>query len=222
MTKRVKQLLAQMTLKEKVSLLSGKDAWQTVGIPRLGIPSLVLDTRSRRGPARGSGRAIETEARVKHVDVALKKGRLYRLRLEYRKHALQDTCIMKLRFGRPPGWRVRERIAEAAKLASQCDTAVVFVGMPNRFEQEGGDRPHMNLPGPRDKLVRAVLQANPRTVVVVNVGSPVTMPWAKDVPAILLAWYAGQEGGNAVARVLMGKAQPGGRLPVPLDFIGRI
>jgi len=127
---------------------------------------------------------------------------------------LQDMGVMKLRFGRPPGWMVAEQIAAAVECAARCDAAVVFVGMPHRYEQEAGDRPHMNLPGPQDELVCAVAKANPRTVVVVNVGSPVTMPWAKDVPAILLAWYSGQEGGNAVARILLGKTDPGGRLPV--------
>ena len=174
----------------------------------------ILKSRSAAAPVQGMERTVDNETLVKTVDVTLQRGRRYRVRLEYRKDALQDMGVMKLRFGRPPGWMVAEQIAAAAECAARCDAAVVFVGMPHRYEQEAGDRPHMNLPGPQDELVCAVAKANPRTVVVVNVGSPVTMPWAKDVPAILLAWYSGQEGGNAVARILLGKTDPGGRLPV--------
>ena len=188
---------------------------QTIGDSTLYLNERpILRGRSAAAPVWGSQQVMESEALAEHADVVLEQGRRYRVRLEYRKHALQDCCVMKLRLGRPPGWMVKEQIAAAAECAARCDAAVVFVGMPNRFEQEGGDRAHMNLPGPQDELVRAVARANPRTVVVLNVGSPVTMPWTKDVPAILLAWYSGQEGGNAVARVLLGKAEPGGRLPV--------
>lgn len=188
---------------------------QTIGASALYLDDrLILKSRTARKAVQGSGRAVEGEAREKRTDVTLERGRTYRIRLEYHKHALQDRGIIKLRFGRPPGWRVRDGIAGAAALAARCDAAVVFVGMPNRFEQEGGDRPHMHLPGPQDELVRAVARANPRTAAVLNVGAPVTMPWAGEVPAILLGWYSGQEGGNAIARVLIGKAEPGGRLPV--------
>lgn len=148
------------------------------------------------------------------VDVTLTKGRSYRIRLEYHKPAWADVTHMKLRFGRPVGWGADEQIAEAAALAARCEAAVVFVGMPFKFEHEGADRSHMNLPGRQDDLVRAVVRANPRTVVVLNVGSPVTMPWVDEAPAILLAWYTGQEAGNAIARVLLGRSDPGGRLPV--------
>ena len=72
----------------------------------------------------------------------------------------------------------------------------------------------MALPGDQDDLVRAVAAANPRTVVVVNAGSPVPMPWLDDVPAVLQVWFPGQEIGDALADVLTGAAEPGGRLPV--------
>ena len=71
----------------------------------------------------------------------------------------------------------------------------------------------MDLPGEQDDLVRAVAAANPRTVVVVNAGAPVTMPWADDVAAILQMWFPGMEGGNALADVLFGDVDASGRLP---------
>jgi beta-glucosidase len=71
----------------------------------------------------------------------------------------------------------------------------------------------ISLPGEQDALVAAVAAANPRTIVVNNSGSPVTMPWVGEVPAILQAWYPGQEGGEAAVDVLLGEAEPGGRMP---------
>ncbi|MFF4171886.1 glycoside hydrolase family 3 protein [Streptomyces sp. NPDC001744] len=106
-----------------------------------------------------------------------------------------------------------ELIAEAVGAARAADTAVVVVATTERVESEGFDRKDLALPGRQDDLVRAVAAANPNTVVVVNAGSPVEMPWREDVAAILLSWFPGQEGGAALADVLTGAEEPGGRLP---------
>jgi beta-glucosidase len=97
--------------------------------------------------------------------------------------------------------------------AASADVAVVVVGTTEEVESEGFDRESLELPGRQDELVRRVLQANPRTVVVVNAGAPVLLPWADEVPAVLLTWFPGQEFGHALADVLLGDAEPGGRLP---------
>ncbi len=101
----------------------------------------------------------------------------------------------------------------AAAAAAACDAAVVIVGTNDDWETEGRDRASMDLPGEQDALVAAVLEANPRTVVVVNAGAPVTLPWAGRAPAILDAWFGGQEMAGALADVLLGDAEPSGRLP---------
>ncbi len=106
-----------------------------------------------------------------------------------------------------------ELIAEAVEAARAADTAVVVVATTDRVESEGFDRKDLTLPGRQDDLVRAVAAANPNTVVVVNAGSPVELPWREDVAAVLLTWFPGQEGGAALADVLLGDAEPGGRLP---------
>ncbi|MFJ7126730.1 beta-glucosidase [Streptomyces sp. NPDC098101] len=106
-----------------------------------------------------------------------------------------------------------ELIAEAVGAARAADTAVVVVATTERVESEGFDRADLALPGRQDDLVRAVAAANPNTVVVVNAGSPVEMPWREDVAAVLLTWFPGQEGGAALADVLTGAEEPGGRLP---------
>ncbi|KAJ0122270.1 glycosyl hydrolase family 3 N terminal domain-containing protein [Diaporthe amygdali] len=106
-------------------------------------------------------------------------------------------------------------LQEAIEAAKQADVAVVIVGLDAEWESEGYDRQTMDLPsdGSQDRLVQAVVKANPNTVVVNQSGSPVTMPWVDEVPAIVQAWYQGQEAGNALADVLFGFKNPSGKLP---------
>ncbi|MBN1172172.1 MAG: glycoside hydrolase family 3 C-terminal domain-containing protein, partial [Micromonosporaceae bacterium] len=101
----------------------------------------------------------------------------------------------------------------AADLARSSDVAIVVVGTTAALESEGFDRTTLALPGRQDDLVHMVAAANPRTIVVVNSGSPVLMPWRDEVAAVLLSWFGGQEYGNALADVLLGQEEPGGRLP---------
>jgi beta-glucosidase len=114
---------------------------------------------------------------------------------------------------RPPGPDADEMIAEAVEVAAESDVAVVVVGTTEQVESEGFDRTSLSLPGRQDELVVRVAAANPRTVVVVNSGAPVLLPWADHVAAVLLTWFPGQQGGAALADVLLGVAEPGGRLP---------
>jgi beta-glucosidase len=144
----------------------------------------------------------------------LQAGRAYALRLEFVKLPGQEMISFKLaaHLQRKPGEDTR--LASAVELARRCDVALVFAGMPEGYETEGSDRPHMRLPGGQDALIEAVAQANPRTIVVLNAGSPVAMPWVDRVAAVVLAYYPGQENGNAVANVLLGQVNPSGKLPV--------
>ena len=88
-----------------------------------------------------------------------------------------------------------------------------MVGTNEEVESEGWDRTSLALPGRQDELVRRVNAAQPRTVVVVNAGAPVLLPWLDEVPGVLLCWFPGQEAGNALADVIFGATEPGGRLP---------
>lgn len=106
-----------------------------------------------------------------------------------------------------------ELIERAVREAAAAETALVFVGTTDESESEGVDRDTLALPGRQDDLVARIAEANPRTVVVVNAGAPVLMPWRRDVSAVLLSWLPGQSGGGALADVLLGAAEPGGRLP---------
>ncbi|WP_037675872.1 beta-glucosidase [Streptomyces griseus] len=113
----------------------------------------------------------------------------------------------------PPGPTPYEEIAEAAAAAQAADVAVVVVGTNEEVESEGWDRTGLDLPGHQNELVRKVIAANPRTIVVVNAGAPVLLPWADEAPALLWAWLPGQEAGHALADVLLGRTEPSGRLP---------
>ncbi|WP_156722191.1 glycoside hydrolase family 3 protein [Streptomyces apocyni] len=114
-----------------------------------------------------------------------------------------------------------ELIAEAVEAARGADAAVVVVATTERVESEGFDRRDLRLPGRQDDLVRAVAAVNPYTVVVVNSGSPVELPWRDEVAAVLLTWFPGQEGGAALADVLLGAEEPGGRLPTTWGDLDR-
>ncbi|EEU48246.1 glycoside hydrolase family 3 [Fusarium vanettenii 77-13-4] len=116
------------------------------------------------------------------------------------------------------GFKEQDRvdyIQEAVETARAADVAVVIVGVDAEWESEGYDRQTMDLPvdGSQDRLIEAVVKANPRTIVVNQSGSPVHMPWADNVPVIIQGWYQGQEAGNALADVLFGIENPSGKLP---------
>lgn len=158
------------------------------------------------------------------VEVDMQVGMAVELRVgmtnELRPIAKQKQFNMTHKYGGCRiGFKQEDKVdylQEAVEAAKTADVAVVIVGLDAEWESEGYDRQTMDLPsdGSQDHLVEAVVRANPRTVVVNQSGSPVTMPWADKVPAILQAWYQGQEAGNALADVLFGRKSPSGKLPV--------
>jgi beta-glucosidase len=114
---------------------------------------------------------------------------------------------------RAPGLTIDEELDAAVAAAAASDLAVVVVGTNPETESEGWDRPDLALPARQNELVRRVAAANPRTVVVVNAGAPVILPWLDEVPAVLWWWLPGQEAGTSLAAVLTGAIEPSGRLP---------
>jgi beta-glucosidase len=111
---------------------------------------------------------------------------------------------------------IADGIAAAVTAAKSADVAIVVVGTNEAWESEGRDRKTVTLPGRQDELVERVAAVNRKTIVVVNAGCPMDLPWADKVAAVIYAWMPGQEFGNALADVLLGKSEPGGRLPVTL------
>ena len=144
----------------------------------------------------------------KRNKIKLTKGKEYLVEVEYefegRFPAIQFGC-------RPPD--PKNLLEEAVKIAKQSDAVVLVVGTNSDWETEGNDRKSLSLPGEQDALIKKILAANKNTVLVINTGSPVSMPWLKSCPAILQTWFPGQEFGNALAEILFGKESPSGKLP---------
>ncbi len=142
------------------------------------------------------------------VSVELEAGRSYPIRLDY---VNGQTPYEYLSFG------IREPLPsfdEAVAAARGADAALVFVGSSSTTEGEGYDRTSLDMPGDQNKLVEAILAANPKTAVVVNAGAAMTMPWSDKAPAIVDMWLPGEGGAAALANVLTGKVNPSGKLPV--------
>jgi beta-glucosidase len=171
---------------ETLTVREGADVGETLMAPPMRLAPLDL--------AAGQSVAVRLEHDV-HTSPMAAFGTFFQLLLEA-PHGTDD-----------------EEMEAAVALAAGSDVAVVVVGTTAEVESEGFDRASLALPGRQDELVRKVAAANPRTVVVVNSGAPVLLPWAGQVAAILLTWFGGQEFGNALADVLLGEAEPGGRLP---------
>ena len=149
-------------------------------------------------------------AAVEPARVLLEAGRQYSVVIELvvARAAMFGGLDLRVRAPFPA-----DAMAAAVAAAAAADVAVVVVGTNDDWETEGEDRTFLGLPCEQDALVAAVLAANQRTIVVVNTGSPVTMPWVDDAPAIVQSWLGGQEMAPALVDVLTGVSEPGGRLP---------
>lgn len=147
--------------------------------------------------------AVEVEAVAGHpIEVVARWRKFYDQAAIFMYYALEQ-----------PAMTPEEALADAERLARQADAVVLLVGTTDQDESEGSDRKSLALQPRQNELVRRVAAANPRTVAVVSAGSPVEMPWRDDVAALLLTWFPGQEAGNALADMLLGRVEPGGRLP---------
>lgn len=144
------------------------------------------------------------------VDIKLEGGKAYPIKIEY--YWKGNPRWRSLAFGHQPP-HAKDLIAEAVKLAKNSDVVVLVAGLNGEWESEGYDRVDMKLPGAQNELIERVAKANKNTIVVLNVGSPVEMPWIDKVPAVLQLWYNSQEQGNALADVLFGDINPSGKLP---------
>jgi len=143
-------------------------------------------------------------------EVRLEKGKMYDIRLEY----YEGKWGANMYLGWDLGFEEQERIkmAKAASVARSADAAIVVTSIE---EGEFRDRAHLNLPGFQEQLIKEIAAIGTPTIVVLISGSAVSMSrWLSDVDAVVEAWYPGEEGGNAVAEVLFGDYNPGGRLPV--------
>ncbi|KAJ1337254.1 beta-glucosidase [Microdochium nivale] len=155
----------------------------------------------------------------------LESGREYRVRVEWASFRSSKLPARTPVGGLHGGLRIgaarriadpEQAIAEAAALAREVDQVVLVVGLNGELESEGTDRAHMDMTPHTNALVAAVLAANPNTAVVVQSGTPVSMPWIDQAKAVCHAWYGGNETGNGIADVLFGDVNPSGKLPLTI------
>ncbi len=145
-------------------------------------------------------------------EVALRAGQSHQVAFEYKSKKSDNLTFSAFQagIGRPLG---QAEIAEAVGIAAKSDIVILCVGRNGEWDTEGSDLPHIRLPGLQDELIEAVAAVNPNTIIVLQTGGPVEMPWLDKVSAVFQSWYPGQEAGNSIADVLFGDAEPGGRLP---------
>ena len=178
-----------------------------------GITRLEIDGTMVAAGEREFGQVFDGPPLPVEGTIDLRAGRPVAIRLDYNSTTAWPVMDLGLGGGNVRlGWQPPDtRIQEAARLAAESDVAVVVA---STAVDEGMDRASLAQPGDQDRLIAAVAEANPRTVVVLNTGGPVLMPWLDQVAAVLQAWLPGQQFGQALAAVLFGDADPGGRLPV--------
>ncbi len=190
----------------------------TVGAAGVGRLALAVDGEMvADGETPVPADPVETMTRPGQVlgTVWLTAGQEASVRLDFRPSADAEGPLA-VRLGIVASPDEEAALGDAVRAAAAADVAVLVVGSAETTESEGFDRVTLRLPGRQDELIGRVSAANPRTVVVVNAGMPVLMPWASQVAAVLYAWLPGQAVGDALADVLLGRAEPGGRLPVSM------
>lgn len=131
--------------------------------------------------------------------------------------------VIEISSNNPTPWRSlkigclpplsEDPISDAVKIAKISDAVILFAGTTDEWESEGFDRIDMDLPGDQSKLIESILAVNQNTVLVLNTGAPIEMPWLDKTPAVLQSWFGGQELGNAVASIVFGQTNPSGKLP---------
>jgi len=206
--------------------------WHVLGVAGVGGLTLTVDGAvAADGTTSVPDDPVEAMTRPGELRAAadLEAGQPVLIRLEY-SPAADGEGPLSVRLGIVPDADEDDLMAEAVREAGQADTAVVVVGSAPAAESEGFDRSTLALPGRQDELVRRVAAVNPRTVVVINAGMPVLLPWAAQVAAVVYAWLPGQAMGDAIADVLLGRARrpaachpagQRGRLPDPAGRAGR-
>ncbi|MEP4095007.1 glycoside hydrolase family 3 C-terminal domain-containing protein [Reichenbachiella sp.] len=147
------------------------------------------------------------KSEIDEAVIYLEKGQVYDIQLDY----YNNGGVSEIKLG----WEIPDTdlIKEATELAKKSDLAILCIGLSDHFEGEGRDREFLILEN-QDKLIKEVVKANSNTIVVIISGTPpILETWVDEVPAIVQAWFAGQEGGNAIADILLGNRNPSGKLP---------
>jgi beta-glucosidase len=147
----------------------------------------------------------------KRAKVFIPKGKQVEILIEF--NHIAGNSFRALKYGILPP-QIVDPIFEAAEIAANSDYVLLLCGTSDDWETEGNDREMLALPGDQNQLIESILKANKKTVVINNSGSPISMPWVNEAPAIIQAWFSGQEFGHALSDILLGITNPSGKLPV--------
>ena len=146
------------------------------------------------------------------IQIDFTAGKAYKIKVEYFDNT--GDAIAQLRW-KIPGTKLEDYFQEEREIASTCDYVIAVLGLNTQLEDEGQDKKDLNLPKSQEELIRELFKANPKTIVVLESGSPLAVNWINEnIPAVVNAWYAGEQGGNAITEVLFGDYNPAGRLPI--------
>lgn len=190
--------LAREVARECMVLLKNKD--NILPIKREGILA-VIGAFAKNPKYQGGGSSNVNPTRIENAYDEIKKIAGDSIEILYTEGYRMDSDMMD-----------RDLISEAIKKAKQSDIAVIFAGLPDKYESEGYDRENMNMPKNHTRLIEAIAEVNDNIVVVLSNGSPIEMPWISKVKAVLEGYLGGQAGGGAVADLLFGIANPSGKL----------
>jgi beta-glucosidase len=196
------------------------DGPHVVGVAGVGVLSVAIDgTVLAEATTLHPTEVVEAFSRPPElrVPVELHAGDDVEIRAAYHPNVRgPESGFVTMRLGVTPRLDENRLLDQAVASASEADVAVVVVGSAEGTESEGYDRDTLSLPGRQDELVRRVAAVQPHTVVIVNSGMPVLMPWVDDVAAVIQAWLPGQAFGEALTDCLLGVVEPGGRLPISI------
>lgn len=202
-----------------------EDGLYDFGVTVVGTGRLLVDgevvvdnTKNQKQGSAFFGTATIEELGVKE----LKAGQTYKVVFEFGSAPTSDLDTRGIVAFGPGGFRFGatriisqdELISNAVEQAKQAEQVIIFAGLTSEWETEGYDRDHMDLPPGSDELIGRVLEANPNAVVVIQSGTPVTMPWASQTRTLVQAWFGGNECGNGIADVLYGDVNPSAKLPI--------
>ena len=177
-----------------------------IGLSKIKIDgNILIDNWNETSP----GEAFFSLATAaKRNSINLEKDRSYKFEVEY----FFEGRFPAIHFGCMPPEKIN-LLEEAVEVAKNADAVILVVGTNSDWETEGNDRADLSLPANQDQLIENILKENENTVVVLNSGSPVSMPWLDESKAVLQSWFGGQEYGNSLADLVFGRVNPSGKLP---------
>lgn len=207
--------IAYKVASQSIVLLKNADNLLPVDLGKIKKIAVIGDNATHKQASGGFGAGVKTRYEITPLE-GLKSEVGSRASIQFaRGYKPAFIWSQQVRGRRSPNNKIDSTLlAEAVSLARNSDIAIIFAGTNRDFETEGSDRSDLKLPFGQDELIRAIASVNPRTIVVLVAGAPLDLNEAlKSSSAMLMSWFNGSEGGNAIADVILGNVNPSGKLP---------